>query len=134
MGPRDRPRYEYVKWTFSNVHTHIGIRKHEIGSGTKILFTFFSLRFFDMRRERHNFFNKRTAHFVDPNKIDYLPVASNLNYCFFPNPKILGSSLPGMTSFKSPVLFPIWVFYCDISDCHIRPRAREHLHSMCAPI
>ena len=56
--------------------------KHEMGSGTKLLFTFLSLRFFDMRRERHNFFlcwlfvhrqlsthwlNKRAAHFVDPN-------------------------------------------------------------------
>ena len=29
--------------------------------------------------------------------------------------------LPGMTSFTSPVTFPIWGFYCDISDCHICP-------------
>ena len=29
---------------------------HEIGSCTKLLFTFLSLRFFNMRRERHNFF------------------------------------------------------------------------------
>ena len=28
----------------------------EIGSGTKLLFTFLSLRFFDMRRERHTIF------------------------------------------------------------------------------
>ena len=26
-----------------------------------------------------------------------------------------------MTSFTSPVKFPIWGFYCDISDCHIIP-------------
>ena len=26
---------------------------YEIGSGTKLLFTFLSLRFFDMKRERH---------------------------------------------------------------------------------
>ena len=32
----------------------MGIRKHEIGSGTKLLFTFLSLKFFDMRRERHD--------------------------------------------------------------------------------
>ena len=42
-----------------NVHKmfiNIGIRKNEIGSGTKLLFTFLSLKFFDMRRERerHN--------------------------------------------------------------------------------
>ena len=29
---------------------------YEIGSGTKLLFTFLSLKFFDMRGERHNFF------------------------------------------------------------------------------
>ena len=40
---------------------------YEIGSGTKLLITFLSLRFFDMRRVRHDFFNKRAAHFVDPN-------------------------------------------------------------------
>ena len=66
---------------------------YEIGSGTKLLFTFLSLRFFDMRRERHNFFlcwlfhltPPRAAHFVDPNRsrLDYLPLDSNLNYCFF---------------------------------------------------
>ena len=55
---------------------------HEIGSGTKLFITFLSLRFFDMRRERHNFLlcwlfvyrqlsthwlNQRAVHFVDPN-------------------------------------------------------------------
>ena len=40
---------------------------HKIGSGMKLFITFLSLRFFDMRRKRHNFFNKRAAHFVDPN-------------------------------------------------------------------
>ena len=40
---------------------------------------------------------------------------------FFSNSEILSPSLPAMTSFTSPVTFPIWVFYCDICDCHIRP-------------
>ena len=39
----------------------------KIGSGTKLFITFLSLRFFDMRRERHNFLNKHAAHFIDPN-------------------------------------------------------------------
>ena len=39
---------------------------------------------------------------------------------FFSNSKILSPSLPGMTSFTSPIAFPIWIFYCDICDCHIR--------------
>ena len=30
-----------------------------------------------------------------------------------------GPSLPGMMSFTSPAIFPIWGFYCDICDCHI---------------
>ena len=67
-------------------------------------------------------------------KIDFLPLDSNLNLLtvFFQIPK--SSALPGMTSFTSPVTFPIWGFYCDISDFHICPvRTREHLHSMCAP-
>ena len=96
----------------------------------------FELRFFDMRRERHNFFLCWLFHLTPPHvsprrkllawprqapKIDYLPLDSNLNSCFFSNPKILSSSLPGMMSFTSMVSFPIWGFYCDIYDCHIRP-------------
>ena len=43
------------------------------------------------------------------------------NSLFFSNSKILSPSLPGMTLFTSLVSFPIWSFYCDICDCHIRP-------------
>ena len=110
--------------------------KHEIGSGRKLFITFLSLRFFDMRREKHNFLlcwlfhltPPRAAHFVDPNwsRLDEtknrLPSArleSQLT-AFFPISKSL-APLPGMTSFPFPVLFSIWGFYCDISDCHIRP-------------
>ena len=40
-----------------NRHRESEIHKTlEIGSGTKLLFTFLCVRFFDMRRERHNFF------------------------------------------------------------------------------
>ena len=53
-------------------------------------------------------------------KIDFLRPSPKLNYCFFfKSPK--SSALPGMTSFTSPVIFPIWGFYCDIFDCHIHP-------------
>ena len=45
---------------------------------------------------------------------------SQLTLFFFKSPN--SSVLPGMTSFTSPVLFPICFFFlCDISDCHIRP-------------
>ena len=48
-------------------------------------------------------------------------LASN---CFLKILKNPSPSLPGMTSFKSPVLFPIRVFFIMTSE-------REHLHSMC---
>ena len=41
--------------------------------------------------------------------------------CFFKIPENSSPSLPGMTSFTSPVLFPIRSFYYDICDCHILP-------------
>ena len=40
---------------------------------------------------------------------------------FFKIPKNPRLSLPGMTSFTSPVSFPIRGFYYDICDCHILP-------------
>ena len=63
-----RPTYVYVKCTYSYgygkrsqmfiscSYAYRNPKTLEIGSGTKLLFTFLSLRFFDMRRERHNFF------------------------------------------------------------------------------
>ena len=86
-------------------------------------------------RERHDFFLCWLFHQTPPRaalcckllvwprrapEIDFLPLASNLNSVFSKS-KILSPSLPGMTSFTSPVSFPIWRFYCDICDCHIRP-------------
>ena len=112
-----------------------------IGSGTKLFITFLSLRFFDMGRERHNFFlcwlfvnrqlsthwlNKRAAHFVDPNwyrgdetknRLPTSRLESQLT-AFFSNPQILSAS--GYDIIHVPCLFPIWGFYCDIFDCHIR--------------
>ena len=99
---------------------HREAEKHGIGSGTKLLFTFLSLRFFDIRRERHNFINKRAANFVDPNwshqgetknwrpssrlksQHSHSEFKSQVTV-FFQIPK--SSALPGMTSFTSPVPF-----------------------------
>ena len=111
---------------------------YEIGSGTKLLVTFLSLRFFDMRREseRHSFLlcwlfhltPPRAAHFVDPNwsrrgetknRLPSSRLEAQLTVFFFLIPK--SSALPGMTSFTSPVLFPLWGFYWDICDWPIRP-------------
>ena len=51
--------YEYVKCTYVHrmfiMFISTESENTEIGSGRKLLFTFLSLRFSDMRRERHNF-------------------------------------------------------------------------------
>ena len=90
-----------------------------------------------MRKERHNFFNKHAAHFVDPkwsrlgetkNRLPSSRLESQLFRSEFKSQltaflQISKSSatLPGMTSFTSPDPFPIWGFYCDICDCYILP-------------
>ena len=55
-------------------------------------------------------------------KINSLRLSPNLNsLLLFKIPWNPSPSLPRMTSFKSPVPFPIRGFYCDICDCHILP-------------
>ena len=54
------------KKNVNNVHTRIGIPKARntddfLGSGTKLLFTFLSLRFSDMRRRETQFFTMLTV-------------------------------------------------------------------------
>ena len=115
--------------------------------------TFFKFRFFDTRRERHNFSmltvrpsqltdsaNAR-AHPLDYNcpglarvrKINSPRLSPNLNsLLLFKITKNPSPSLPGMTSFTSPVIFSIWGFVTSVTVTS-SPHAREHLHSMCAP-
>ena len=116
-----------------------------LGSGTKLLFTFLSLRFSDTKRERETQFfyvdcsfivsfqltdttNVRASHRPNWSRLGELRksthpvlVPNSTNSFFFSNPKILSPSLSGMTSFTSPVPFSIWGFYYDICDCHILP-------------
>ena len=134
--PKIRPIYEYVK-TFIE---HIGFKKHEIGSATKLLFTFLSLRFSDMRRERNNFLLYWLFHLIPSRaaprhkilvlprwapKIVFLPVASNLNSLFPPNSQIPSPPPPGTTPSTPP---PTWGLHCNICDCHTRP-ARAHANT-----
>ena len=99
----------------------------------KLLFTFLSLRFFDMRRERetHNFFlcwlfhltPPRAAHFVDPNwsrrgetknRLPSSRLESQL-LLFFQIPQILSASghdiihVPGPISFLRFLLWHLWL-------------------------
>ena len=76
-----------------------------------------------------------TGHLVDPNGLAWHGLAwprlknqlpspmseSQLTAFFQKSPQILSPSLPGMTPFTSPVLFPIRGFYYDICDCYILP-------------
>ena len=119
----------------------MGIRKTRntddfLGSGTKLLFTFMGLRFFDMRRERHNFFLCWLFYLTPPRtaprrkllvwpqrvpEIDFLPLASNLNKLFFfkfQNPQPIAS---GHDVIRVPGPIFYLGFYCDICDCHIPP-------------
>ena len=133
-------------------------KKPEIGSGTKLFITFLSLRFFDMQRERHNFFlwwlfhltPPRAAHFVDPN---WSRLASNLNFQLtqptcgarsaescLASPRS-ESQLTGFfffkfqnpqrfrTSFTSPIHLLSGFFIVTSLIVTSAPRAREHLHS-----
>ena len=112
------------------------------GSGTKLFITFLSLRFSDMRRETQ--FLTILTFPSDPTTRSTLPQTTGLPSASSKN-QLLSSSVESQlfhSEFKSqltvfffkfpnpqcfwawrhsysPVSFPIWGFYCDISDCHI---------------
>ena len=121
---------------------NIGIRKHSkhlttlfFGSGTKLLFTFLSLKFFDMRREREEqflsmlTFPSDTTRCGAPLQTPSLTSASSENQLPFSSVESLltfffksQNSQPiasGHDVIHVPGPFPIWGFYCDICDCHI---------------
>ena len=119
---------------------HRGSEKHEIGSGTKLLFTFLSLSFFDMRRERHNFFLCWLFHLSPPraapplqtiglasvsfeNRLSCSEFKSQLT-AFFQIFK--SSALPGLTSFTSPVSFLSGFFVTSVI-------VTSAPHSVCSP-
>ena len=139
---------------FVNVHKHRNPKTLEtlttlfFGSGTKLFITFLSLRFFNMRRERHNFLLCWLFHLTPPRaaprrkllvwprwapKIHFFPLASNLNKLLFfksPNPQPIAS---GHGVIHIPSSFLSGVFIVTSVIVTSSPRAREHLHSMCAP-
>ena len=124
-----------------------GIRKtwknidDSLGSGTKLLLSSLSLGF--RHEERDTFFYADCSSIVSSQltdltngrshpvvhnwtvlaqvrKINSLRLSPNLNsLLLFKITKNPSPSLPGMTSFTSPVQFLIWGFYCNICDYHI---------------
>ena len=122
-----------IRKTFTNVHKHIGIRKDSKLIQVRNLFTFLSLRFFDMRRGWHNFFLCWIFHLTPKIAAPYSLFRSlNLNLLFF-------------FKFQNPQCFRVWhhsrprsisyLFFFIVTSLIVisAPRAREHLHSMCAP-
>ena len=97
--------------------------------------TFLTFRFSTRgERDTHNFYyadcsSRVSSQHTDPTnapaprskQLDSSRAISQLTFFFFKITKTPSLSLPGMTSFTSPVLFPIWCFYYDICDCHILP-------------
>ena len=116
-----------IRKTFTNVHTHIGIRK------TRNWFRYETFIYFlSLRRERHNFFNKRAIHFVDPNwsrrgetknRLPSSRLESQLSRSefksqltdFFSNSKILSTSrhdvihVPDFISYQGFLLWHLWL-------------------------
>ena len=105
--------------------------KHEIGSGTKLLFTFLSWRFFDMRRERHNFFLCWLFHLTPLRAAprckllvwsrrapkNQLPSSNVESQLFFQIPKSSTYRFRAWRHSRHQSYF----LYCDICVCHIRP-------------
>ena len=129
---------------------HIGIPKctrktdDPLGSGTKLLLPSFRSDFRHEEVETHFFYadcsSIVSSQLTDPtnarahsavHKLDgshpdsnfnSLRLSPNLNHLLsFKITKNPSPSLPAMTSFISPVTFPIRGFYYDICDCHILP-------------
>ena len=143
-----REIYRYT-WNIQIREMFIGISSHALESKkhakhwrlfvqVRNFITFLTFRF-STRRERDTQFllcwllhltQQRAVHHVDPtglasprleNQLASSRSKSQLTAFFQKSPKILSPSLLGMTSFTSPVSFPIRGFYYDICDCHILP-------------
>ena len=121
-----------------------------LSPGTKLLFTFLSLRFFNMRERETQFLTLLTfpsdpTTCGSPKQTTGLASASSgkstcfvqaqiSNNCFFfksPNPQPIasGHDIIHIPSFISYLFFFIVTSVIATSS----PHAREHLHSMCAP-
>ena len=126
-----------------NVHMHWNPEKHSkrwrlSWFRYETFITFMTFRF-STRREIDTQFllcrlfhqnQQPMAHLVDPQmawprwapKINSPRLSLILNSLhFFKIPKNPSTSLPGLASFTSLVLFPIRGFYYDICDCHMLP-------------
>ena len=141
-------------WNRHNVHKmFIGIRKHEIGSGTKLLFTFLSLKVFrHEEREAQSFYAdfsicpppcaapscKLLVWSQRAPKVNLLPPRQELNsLLFLKSPKSSAHASGAWRHSHLLVSIPIWDFYFDISEWHIlsmrawTPALMLHLTNPC---
>ena len=142
---------------------HIGIRQTRntddfLGSGTKLLFTFLSIKFSDMRRERERDIisystdcsyivssqlidstsarASRRPQLVSPQrapKIHSLRLSPNLNYSSFFKSQYPKPIASGHDVIHIPSPISTWGFIVTSVIVTSSPHAREHLHSMCEP-
>ena len=132
-GPRpktyDQDTNTWNRHMFIECHnTYFGIRKIQNWFRYETFIHLFEFKVFQHEERETQFLQQTRSTFRRPlgEAKNRLPSSRLL----FQIPQILSAS--GMTSFTSPVLFPIWGFYCDISDCHIRPaRAWTPALNMC---
>ena len=141
----------WIVWNVTygqNIQMHktfirIGIRKTRntdvfLGTCTKLWLPSLSLGFWHEERDTQFFYTECSSivsfqltdstlqsknSLASPrSEINKLRLSPNLNsLLLFKITKNPSPPLPGMTSFTSPVPFPIGFFYCDICDCHILP-------------
>ena len=129
IGPKIRSRYEYVKYTLGLRKNTQNWFKHET------FYYLFEFNVFRHELRETQFFSMVTFpsdsyHMRPPRQTTGLASVSSENRLasskpksqligFFSNSKILSAS--GYDVIHVPGPFPIWGFYCDISDYHIRP-------------
>ena len=137
-----RPWSEYVKKTQ-------GIRKTRNWFRYETFNYVLSLRFFDIRRERHSFFNKCAAHSVDPNWSRRGETKNRLPSSRLESQLSLSEFKSQLTvfffKFQNPQHFRAWhhsrprayflsgFFIVTSLIVTSAPRVREPLQSMCAP-
>ena len=136
-----------------NHYTTMTPRHDFLGSGTKLLFTLLSLRFFDMRREReththtisfyadfsiwpHHVWHPAANYWSGLGKLQKSTCfvqAQISTHCFFQIPKSSAHRFQAWRHSRRRSHFLSGVFIMTSVIVTSSPRVREHLHSMCTP-
>ena len=124
--------------TFIMFITHIGIWKTRNWFRYKTFYYLFEFKVFRREEIKTQFLQQTRGTFRRPHLVSTKRdqksttfVSTRIfNSLFFSYFKILSAS--AHDNIHVPGSFPIWGFYCDISDCHIRPaRAQTPTLNVC---